>query len=379
MVSNISTYLKFANIQMAAEAFFPIGAVGVGKEAAVRAALILGNDRSSKFMPVQAKSFSDDWEVAAHMSNTGTGFSGTLFRCRVTDTARGLVAGELTLSFRSTEFIDDAVRDNQATNAMEIKEKGWAFGQIADMEDWYAKLRVDPALLAGKSFNVTGYSLGGHLATAFALLRDAEAGPGNSVPLPNPILQTYTFNGAGVGTVSAGTTVGLVLQQFQQWRAAPAMMQFQNAELNAVYQSLLGKYTGAIRVAQSDYTRVLQTGAPPAEQAELVEALGRIDKIIHERDRVAGLKAGSAPPAPTGTVDQASLGYQLAVLRASQSTQAVSLFAGISQNCNFIKRHRARKRIQSQSAWHGAPTAACTNGFGNAANIRPQHFGAPHA
>jgi hypothetical protein len=37
------------------------------------------------------------------------------------------------MSFRSTEFIDDAARDNQATNAMEIKEAGFAFGQIRDM------------------------------------------------------------------------------------------------------------------------------------------------------------------------------------------------------------------------------------------------------
>lgn len=51
MTNNVSTYLKFANIQMAAEAFFPVAAVGVGKNAEVIAALKLGNDRSSKFMP----------------------------------------------------------------------------------------------------------------------------------------------------------------------------------------------------------------------------------------------------------------------------------------------------------------------------------------
>lgn len=48
-------------------------------------------------------------------------------------------------------------------------------------------------------------------------------------------------------------------------------------------------------------------------------------------------------------------------------------------NRDFRKRHRARKRNQSQSAWHGAPTAACTNGFGNITNTRSLHRGAPHA
>jgi len=38
------------------------------------------------------------------------------------------------MSFRSTEFADDAARDNEATNKLEIKDHGWAFGQIADME-----------------------------------------------------------------------------------------------------------------------------------------------------------------------------------------------------------------------------------------------------
>jgi hypothetical protein len=128
-----------------------------------------GNTHITKFLTTQAEQFTSDYEVLAQYRNdpqllTGSGFSGTLFRTKVTDPTRGLVAGELTLSFRSTEFIDDAVRDSKSTNELEIKELGWAFGQIAEMEAWYAQLRADPNLLGGKSFNVTGYSLGGHLA-----------------------------------------------------------------------------------------------------------------------------------------------------------------------------------------------------------------------
>jgi hypothetical protein len=47
----------------------------------------------------------------------------------------------LALSFRSTEFIDDAARDNEATNKLEINDFGFAFGQLADRETRYAKLK----------------------------------------------------------------------------------------------------------------------------------------------------------------------------------------------------------------------------------------------
>jgi hypothetical protein len=101
--------------------------------------------------------------VLDQRANTPTGFSGTLFKSNKT--------GELVMSFRSTEFIDDAARDNQATNALEIKETGWALGQIRDMQAWYADLRkssLDPTktttgtINQGQPFKVTGYSLGGH-------------------------------------------------------------------------------------------------------------------------------------------------------------------------------------------------------------------------
>jgi hypothetical protein len=103
----------------------------------------------------------------------------------------GITPGELVLSFRSTEFVDDAARDNQATNAMEIAEVGFALGQIADMEKWYAELRADPTKIpAGASLSVTGYSLGGHLATAFNLLRAQEIATAETPKLE----QTITFN-----------------------------------------------------------------------------------------------------------------------------------------------------------------------------------------
>jgi len=71
--------------------------------------------------------------VVEQKENTPTGFSGTLFRNSETN--------ELVMSFRSTEFVDDAARDNQATNTLEIQEHGFVFGQIADMQNWHEELK----------------------------------------------------------------------------------------------------------------------------------------------------------------------------------------------------------------------------------------------
>ncbi|AMM23271.1 hypothetical protein AX767_01930 [Variovorax sp. PAMC 28711] len=158
-----------------------------------------GNERSSRFTETQAQAFIDEgWTVVEHKSNTSTGFSGTLFRNSQT--------GEVVISFRSTEFADDAVRDNQATNVMEIKAEGWAFGQIADMQAWVASLYASDKITTSDQLTVTGYSLGGHLATAFNLL------------YPSAVAATYTFNGAGVATVNEGHSLAQVMTEFTHHR-----------------------------------------------------------------------------------------------------------------------------------------------------------------
>ena len=160
MTNDIATYLKFANLQMAAESLFGVvqgASAGQTSQTMDVSSLILGNNRSSKFTNIQATEFAANWRVVEHISNTPTGFSGTLFKYTgETDAAKGLTNGELVMSFRSTEFLDDSARDNQATNSMEIKPYGWAFGQIADMQNWYAQLQADPSKLQGKAFSVTG-------------------------------------------------------------------------------------------------------------------------------------------------------------------------------------------------------------------------------
>ncbi|PLK47611.1 hypothetical protein [Uliginosibacterium sp. TH139] len=125
---DITTAYKYVNLQMAAEALYGFDAVeNTLKPGEVRRdfspssdQLEKGNRHASKFTATQAAEFSKDWTVLEHMSNTTTGFSGTLFRNKD--------SGEYVLSMRSTEFIDDSARDNKQTNEFEISNTGWAMG-----------------------------------------------------------------------------------------------------------------------------------------------------------------------------------------------------------------------------------------------------------
>ena len=150
---------KYADLQMAAEAFL------ANEDGSLKGSLIPvltgGNFHASRFTAPQADAFLKEWEVVAQKPTTSTGFSGTLFKNRKTD--------ELVISLRSTEFIDDYVRDNIATNKQEIFDTGFAWGQLRDMVEWYEGLR-GAYLPPGAKPTVTGYSLGGHLATALNLM-----------------------------------------------------------------------------------------------------------------------------------------------------------------------------------------------------------------
>ncbi|MDA8520454.1 hypothetical protein [Acidovorax sp. NCPPB 4044] len=220
----ISEYLSYANLQMAAEAFIRDERTNVLNNQGLPyvTALTNGNLHASRFVESQAKKFADEWEVLDQKANTKTGFSGTLFRNRETR--------EVVLSFRSTEFIDDAALDNKATNELEIKNTGYAWGQIADMQAWYAELKADPNKLGGgQAFSVTGYSLGGHLATAFNLMNAGAA------------QRVVTFNGAGVGKVLDGTLQS-ALAEFNTLRGSTDELaaRFTEAGLAGLYRRIQG-------------------------------------------------------------------------------------------------------------------------------------------
>ncbi|MBR6026348.1 MAG: hypothetical protein IK065_01960, partial [Neisseriaceae bacterium] len=156
--------LEFANLQIAAEALYGLMANKergitenkLGNPANIENNPIITNNRdelidfltdgnyhSSKFSTTQAEQFVENWEIVSHIANTSSGFSGTLFEAKENIPSANIKKGDLVLSFRSTEFIEDYIHDNIATNTHEIADKGWAFGQISDMEQWFNTLATD--------------------------------------------------------------------------------------------------------------------------------------------------------------------------------------------------------------------------------------------
>lgn len=295
-VPGTAELLKYANLQMAAEAFIRDPETGFLNTSGTNLINVLkaGNGHASKFTTTQAEEFDAKWKVLDQRANTDTGFSGTLFQNRETD--------EIVLSFRSTEFIDDAARDNKATNELEIKNTGFAWGQIADMQAWYEELKADGGPLDGVEFSVTGYSLGGHLATAFNLINKEELG--------SNLKQVVTFNGAGVGKMrGAQGSLEDALQEFNDLRNDPQLVAARLTEqgLAAVYQEIHGHLLdGSWSIAQAKQyfnNNVMplssQGGASFAfgEQALMLShALDEIAAIAAEAIRVTTLTAGGSGP-----------------------------------------------------------------------------------
>lgn len=170
--NNPATILEFSRLQLAAEALYGFKDAKPNFEDSKGVAsagnlvfnyeikpehLMSGNDHNSKFTPTDAAEFVENWEMVAHIANTTTGFSGSLFRAKKDIPGTDIKRGDLTISFRSTEFVDDATRDSQATNTFEIADRGWAFGQISDMVRWVRILQERG--LIDRKLNVTGYSL----------------------------------------------------------------------------------------------------------------------------------------------------------------------------------------------------------------------------
>lgn len=170
MAIEIATHLKYAKLQIASEAFMALrtDSLGTTSSGLLDAGLLKkGNNCTSRFTALDAEWFSQDWEVVEHISNTATGFSGTLFRAPQDHLERGIVEGEQVICFHGTKFVDEAVRGNLAANVMEIKAEDWALGQISDMRVWVDALHATGKISVSALLTATGYGLGGHLATAF--------------------------------------------------------------------------------------------------------------------------------------------------------------------------------------------------------------------
>lgn len=338
----IADYKKYADLQMAAESMFGIpntAPPGTPSMVMDSTGLVAGNARASRFTSTQAQDFIDaKWTVVEHISNTTTGFSGTLFRNTQTH--------ELVLSMRSTEFVDDAARDSQATNSVEIYERGFAFGQIADMEAWYTYLKTtyqEAFVKAGGKVAVTGYSLGGHLATAFAQLR-MDAGR-----FDTEISGVYTFNGAGIGDVAQGSLTH-VIEAFRQRVKFGNSDLFTRQETISFYQEHRGFFaTGnevtstQVAVAIAELNNAI-ADADPVKRADgarlreltvLKHAFTRIQEVVAESERIGpGFSSGNPdvqPPKKIETSKIAAIGldYQLAVYKAGQMTESHGFWNGL--------------------------------------------------
>jgi len=257
------------------------------------------------------------------------------------------------MSFRSTEFIDDAARDNQATNTFEIKDTGFAWGQLSDMESWYAELKTGGKLPSGANFSVTGYSLGGQLATAFNLLH------------PDAAQQVVTFNGAGIGKVKFATdTLEGLLQEFKGLRDNPGLIdaRFTDPQLREIYQDvryLLAPLAWNLASVTEKYDLLDQAetllngytlpsnpdNANPQFSALVQEkgfvsaALTDIRTLVTEAERVGTLVAGGTGENATSKavrvadqdIDAENLDYRMAVKLLAQKSLSASILSGAQQ------------------------------------------------
>lgn len=143
-------------------------------------------DGANRMPEVVARDFVERYEIKEQFSNNEFGFSATVLRERST--------GQYTLSFKSLEYPNwneggDWERDGRPGAAGEIAAAGFAVGQAAAMEEYFQRVSTSGVLAGVDRFNVTGYSLGGHLATLFTLLH------------PERVIGTTTFNAAGHGPI----------------------------------------------------------------------------------------------------------------------------------------------------------------------------------
>ena len=179
MPTDIKTWFDFALQQMATESYLDQFVV---QGVALQQVLIDGNnDRrvisldqftgKTRFTALQAQDFTQRYQIIDHHANDATGFSATLMF--------DIQTSSYTLSFRSLEYQNQAQggdweRDGQGGAAGEIAGAGFALGQLVSMERYYQELKSSGRLPAGATLNVSGYSLGGHLATVFTLMHSNE-------------------------------------------------------------------------------------------------------------------------------------------------------------------------------------------------------------
>lgn len=121
-----------------------------------------GAGKYTKISKTQADYFLDNFKIKDYYGNDNTGFSATVF-AKNGDTNGD--TNEITISFRSTEFGEDYYKDAYGADC-EISYYGTAIAQNIAMLNYINKLRLDGIITTNTKINLTGYSLGGHLASS---------------------------------------------------------------------------------------------------------------------------------------------------------------------------------------------------------------------
>ena len=157
-----------------------------------------------------------------------TGLSATLIKTIEQGTP---YSNTYTLAIRSTEnrslaLGGDQSRDRDHADIGEVVKYGLAFAQLDALDRYYGWLKATGLLPADATLNVSGYSLGGHLATVFTELHPEVA-------------HTFTFNGAGRG--SWDPQRGSIADILAFYRAA-----LNNPGITAPYVMLPEIWTGSV-------------------------------------------------------------------------------------------------------------------------------------
>jgi hypothetical protein len=149
----------------------------------IQARSLLGLDKNNQLIP--GKGF----EVVDQYTDPNSGFSTTLFKNRENS--------EYTFAVRGTQP-SDFINDIVFADTLGIALDGKAQEQINAMNAYFGRL-ITPEALGGLGLinqdvvvNVTGHSLGGHLATVFTLFWRGH------------VKHAYTYNGAGTGDEKQG-------------------------------------------------------------------------------------------------------------------------------------------------------------------------------
>jgi pimeloyl-ACP methyl ester carboxylesterase len=204
------------------------------------------------------------------------------------------------------------------------EEMWWALKQLSDESIFVEGLQAAGKFTAGAPVTVTGYSLGGHLATAFSEL------------FPGAAAATYTFNGAGVGKVTqdddpATPTKSLteVINLFTELRSSTDSIKatFSDLTVKALYEELRADFGNGGRIpSAAEIARVQDLASYGRPQANvLAEAMLRIRSIGLEALRVNNEVSntnGDPGEVSLQNIEALKLNYQLAVLLAGGFTEA---------------------------------------------------------